>query len=504
MSTNLLNYNRILTVRGYAIKKSALTAAQEEHLLKELNVSPKLPERFAKAVKPFPIYMESATRYYVPRAWGCTTYGPPEVNLLPEGLELPEAIKFKGTPHDYQAEILDKFDAAGRCGLLCVPCGKGKTFMALAAAVRTGRRFMVIVDKEFFLNQWKGEMEAFVSGLRVGILQGRRAEIDPDRYDCLICMLQTLALHDYPDGYFNGYGLAIFDECHKLGAPHFCKALQKVQPRYLLGLSATPVRDDGMTFVFESFLGKPFHWDKVREPDPTVVVRGVYFTTEDAEYKEVPTNWRHEPILARLLSKVVEFEPRTRRILGILTELCVEPARKILVLSERKILLENLEIMLRALAKPPTVGYYVGGMKQEDLDATARDSQVVLATYAMANEGLNIKTLNAVILASPRKKVEQSTGRILRMRPEERSIEPVIVDIIDPHETYRRQWKLRLAYYKKCGYNIQEEGRPARAVVAEIPATAEGCMFVGLGLQAGEEGSEEEVEDAEDAEAEED
>ncbi len=499
MSTNLLNYNRILSIRGYAIKKSALTAVQEERLKEELNVSPKLPERFAKAVKPFPIYMESVTRYYVPRAWGLTAYGPPEVNLLPEGLPLPATIKFKGTPHDYQAEILDKFDAAGRCGLLCVPCGKGKTFMALAAAVRTGRRFMVVVDKEFFLNQWKGEMEAFVDGLRVGILQGKRAEIDPDRYDCLICMLQTLALHEYPEGYFNGYGLAIFDECHKLGAPHFCKALQKVQPRYLLGLSATPVRDDGMTFVFESFLGKPFHWDKVREPDPTVVVRGVHFTTDSAEYKEVPINWRGEPILARLLSKVVEFEPRTRRILGILTEMCIEPKRKILVLSERKILLENLEIMLKALPAPPTVGYYVGGMKQEDLDATAADSQVVLATYAMANEGLNIKTLNAVILASPRKKVEQSTGRILRMRPEERSIEPVIVDIIDPHETYKRQWRVRNSYYKKCGYNIQEEGRPARTTV-EIAANADGCMFVGLGLQEGEgdEVSEEEEEEEDD------
>jgi superfamily II DNA or RNA helicase len=173
--------------------------------------------------------------------------------------------------------------------------------------------------------------------------------------------------------------------------------------------------------------------------------------------------------------------------------MCSEPKRKILVLSERKILLENLEILLGALAKPPTVGYYVGGMKQEDLDATAAHSQVVLATYAMANEGLNIKTLNAVILASPRKKVEQSTGRILRMRPEERSIDPLIVDIIDPHETYKRQWKVRQSYYKQCGYDIQEEGRPTRKV--EIPANAEGCMMVGLGLQDGEEEEEEEEEE---------
>jgi superfamily II DNA or RNA helicase len=500
---------RVLTVRGYAIKKAALNAAQEERLKTELFVSPKLPERFAKAVKPLPIFMESATRYYVPRAWGEAAFGPAQVNLLPEGLPLPPAVRFKGTPHDYQAEILDKFEAAGHNGLLCVPCGKGKTFMALAAAVRAGRRFMVIVDKEFFLNQWKGEMEAFVEGLRVGILQGKKAEVNADKYDCLICMLQTLALHEYPEGFFKEYGLAIFDECHKLGAPHFSKALQKVQPRFLLGLSATPVRDDGMTFVFESYLGKPFHWDKVREADPTVVVRGVHFGAEGAdaaaptfaEFRDVPTNWRGEPILARLLTKVVEYAPRSQKILGILREMCAEPLRKILVLSERKVLLETLELLLGALPSPPTVGYYVGGMKQVDLDETANSCQVVLATYAMANEGLNIKTLNAIILASPRKKVEQSTGRILRMRPEERSIAPLIVDIIDPHDTYKRQWKVRLSYYKKCGYDIQEEGRPARSVKAEPKAVnKEGCMFVGMGLEEAEEEEEEVVEEEEEGE----
>jgi superfamily II DNA or RNA helicase len=510
----LADYDRILTVRGYAIKKASLKAAQEATLKAELFVSPKIPERFAKAAKPFPIFMESATRYYVPRAWGEAAYGSAQVNLLPEGLPLPATVRFKGTPHDYQTEILDKFEAAGKNGLLCVPCGKGKTFMALAAAVRAGRRFMVIVDKEFFLNQWKGEMEAFVEGLRVGILQGNKAEVNPDKYDCLICMLQTLALHEYPEGFFSQYGLAIFDECHKLGAPHFSRALQKVQPRYLLGLSATPVRDDGMTFVFESYLGKPFHWDKVREADPTVVVRGVHFAAAlppgdaaaaaaAADFREVPTNWRGEPVLARLLSKVVEYAPRTRRILDILIEMCQDPRRKILVLSERKILLENLELLLGALSEPPTVGYYVGGMKQVDLDATAANAQVVLATYAMANEGLNIKTLNAIILASPRKKVEQSTGRILRMRPEERSVDPLIVDIIDPHDTYKRQWKVRLSYYKKCGYDIQEEGRPARVVVAEPKAVnKEGCMFVGMGLEDAEE--EEVVEEEEEGEEEED
>ena len=82
------------------------------------------------------------------------------------------------------------------------------------------------------------------------------------------------------------------------------------------------------------------------------------------------------------------------------------------------------------------------------------------------------------------------------MRPEERSIEPLIVDIIDPHETYRRQWRVRLSYYKKCGYDIQEEGRTTHTA-APTKANTEGCMFLGVGVQDDEESVEEEEEDEE-------
>ncbi len=100
------------------------------------------------------------------------------------------------------------------------------------------------------------------------------------------------------------------------------------------------------------------------------------------------------------------------------------------------------------------MSYYVGGMKEEEREAGAQTARVLLASYAMASEAMNIKTLNSVILASPRKKVEQSTGRILRIKPEQRQVAPVIVDIVDVHGVYQGQWKKRHAYYKKCAYKV--------------------------------------------------
>jgi superfamily II DNA or RNA helicase len=457
--------NRILTARGYSIAKDSISEDEQGQIRKLLTVAPKLPERFAGGGGAggaqnlsFPIYMESAARFYLPRHWAIDRYGAPETSIVPEGLPLAPSIKFMGAPYDYQEEIIQKFLDADGQGLLCVPCGKGKTFMALAIAVRLGRRFMVIVDKEFLLNQWRGEMERFVKGLRIGILQGDKCEIDPDKYDCTICMIQTLCGRNYPEGFFKNYGFGIFDECHHLGAAHFSRTLLKVQPRYALGLSATPTREDGLSKVFEAFLGKPVYWEKTREPDPDVIVRSVHYDSDCYDYKEVPVNYRGEPVLAKLLTKLVQWQPRTNLIAKIAIELVNDKRRQLMILSERKGHLESIEAVCKTLMPTVRMGYYIGGMKESDREDSAKYAQIILATYAMASDALNIKTLNAVILASPRKRVEQSTGRILRLRPDERTVMPVIVDIVDAHPCYKRMWYKRYRYYKECKYTIKREG----------------------------------------------
>jgi hypothetical protein len=142
-------------------------------------------------------------------------------------------------------------------------------------------------------------------------------------------------------------------------------------------------------------------------------------------------------------------------------------------------LLHALEDMLKTT--PLRYGYYIGGMKEADLERSATEAQVLLATYSMASDALNIKTLNCVILASPRKNVEQATGRILRQRISERTIDPVIVDVIDVHQVYLGMWKKRAAYYKQCAYKIrhEREGADAEPEVAAntIEAPPVGCLI---------------------------
>ena len=469
--------NKILTAKGYSVLKSSLSAEQITTLTTDLFVKPRVLEKYAKGTTGFAIYMESTSRYYVPKAWGIAQYGPPEATTVKPGLPLPATVTFKGTPYPYQAEIIDTFIQQGGNGLICVPCGRGKTFMALAIAIQLQKRVLIIVDKEFLMNQWKGEIERYISNARVGILQGSKAELDPAAYDITICMIQTVCLHEYKPGTFDDYGFTIFDECHHLGAQHFSGVLKKIQTQNMLGLSATPDRDDGLTKVFEYYLGKPVYQEKTREPDPTVEVKALWYTNDDPAYLSLPTDWRGELVTARLMTQVVTCVHRTAFVLEHLKELVTDPRRNVLVLSERRGHLEELD---RGLPATIVRGYYVGGMKQEVLDRNAETCQVLLATYAMASEAMNIKTLNAMIMASPRKKVEQSTGRILRTTVAHRVVAPIIIDIIDQHETYVRQWYLRQRYYKKCAYSIEHLNKPKTAVSearGKPAAVEENCLI---------------------------
>ena len=499
----------VLTQKGYSIRKAALSPQQTDLILKELNVCPKLNMKFASdkiiAEASFKVYRESPNRWYLPRHWGIEHFGPPDKSNLPLGLELSESAgKFVGNPYQYQEDIIKTFMDAGGNGLICVPCGKGKTFMALAIAARIGRRFLVVVDKEFLMNQWRGEMEALMPGIRVGIIQEDLKQIgdveepeqkDPTisemkvklkelglkvsgtkdvllsrlkaaipgynekvvkekvQYDCSIALIQTLIRRNFTPKDFDNFGFTIFDECHHLGARHFSKDLQRVQTNHMLGLSATPTREDGLSKVFTWFLGKPVYWEKTREPDPSVEVKSILIETDNIEYNTIPTNWRGEPVMAQLLTNILGCKERTEIIVGWVRRLGEEPARRILVLSERIGHLEEIERRLEGSGL--SIAYYIGGMKEEVREAGARDARVLLASYAMASEAMNIKSLNSVILASPRKHVEQSTGRILRTRVSERVVQPMIIDIVDKHMMYKGQWKKRQAYYKQCAYKLE-------------------------------------------------
>ena len=150
-----------------------------------------------------------------------------------------------------------------------------------------------------------------------------------------------------------------------------------------------------------------------------------------------------------MISKLCSYNNRSEFILKVLeTELRNNNEQQIMILAHNKSLITYLHqaIEHRNIA---TVGYYIGGMKEADLKIS-EGKKVIIATYAMASEGLDIKTLTTLIMASPKTDVCQSIGRILRTK----HTSPLVVDIIDKHDIFENQWHKRRQYYMKQKYNI--------------------------------------------------
>ena len=482
----------IMSHRGYAILKSGLSDEESKRLRKTLTVMPKVDPKFSAGIDPFPIYFESESRYYVPRFWGIKNYGEPEGDARGPGKDLRPELSFNKTLRPEQQPIVDAFKAGDYNGLICVPCGYGKTFMAIWLACQLKKRFLVVVHQEFLMEQWRSELEGSIPGIRVGVIQqdkvqtgqmepphltitelkaklkgrglkvgGTRDEllarlrsVEPEvrvDYDCCICMIQTVASRTWAADTFSGFGFAIFDECHHLGAEHFSKALVSIQTKHMLGLSATPERIDGLDDVFLWFLGPIRYQIKVREADDTVEVRIIKFTSADAEYADTPMSYSGDACRPKLCNQLAEYAPRTKAICDEL-EPALKEGRKLLVLSDRRSHLAAFETDFRARGFT-SIGYYVGGMKAAERDESAKE-KIILATFALAAEGMNVRDLNTVALVTPKSRIEQAVGRIFRLKKEERTFAPVIYDVHDTHEVLEGQYRKRLAFYKQCAYRI--------------------------------------------------
>jgi superfamily II DNA or RNA helicase len=132
-------------------------------------------------------------------------------------------------------------------------------------------------------------------------------------------------------------------------------------------------------------------------------------------------------------------------------EILNEEGRKMLILSER---VEHLELLKKRLDEREiaTSGFYVGGMKQSKLDETA-NCQVIFGTFQMASEGLDIKGLNTLVMALPRREIEQTIGRITR--DPNSPVRPLVIDITDDLESFVRQSYVRRKYYRTNGFQIK-------------------------------------------------
>ena len=443
-----MNSNSYIGKKGYTIQKEEFTQTQLQKFRNDMTVKPNGGIPGYTSNIQYPIYRESTHKMYLPRYYGAEECGPCEKNTLSIGT--PIDIAFQGDLFDYQTQIVQKYInhvGSSGGGLLDVEPGKGKTVMGLNIIAKLKTKTLVVVHKSFLLNQWKERKEQFIPQAKVGLIQG--PVLDTSNKDIVIGMLQTLSTKDIPNEIVKEFGLTIYDECHHLSAEVFSNVMIRIHTNYVLGLSGTMTRKDGLTKVFKYFIGPVIHKEKT-DLTTQVLIKAVLFEDPlNDEYNEVETDFKGNPMYSRMITKLCNNENRSAMICNIIQhELQQNNEQQIMILAHNKSLIKYLYEQIEVFE--PSIGYYLGGMKESSLKES-ETKKVIIATYAMASEGLDIKTLTTLCMATPKSDVCQSVGRILRSKHKQ----PLVIDILDSHEIFKRQYGKRKKYYHKKKYCIQ-------------------------------------------------
>ena len=433
-----------LGIKGYTLYKNGLSQTELYNIRNELNVKPYSTHLTSKVS--YPIYRESDTKIYLPRYYGYEKYNKPLNNKLSKGEDID--LKFIGDLYNYQNNIIDKYInhvSTSGGGLLDVEPGKGKTVMALNIISKLNKKTLVIVHKSFLMKQWEERILQFLPNARIGKIQGEI--IDIENKDIVLGMLQSLSVKEYDVSLWKCFGLCIFDECHHLSAEVFCNIMIKNVCNYTLGLSGTMTRKDGLSKVFKWFIGPVIHKEK-SDLTVNVLVKCIYYENQEL-FDNIPLDFRGNPIYSTLISKICGCKDRTDLIISIVKkELLLNKEQQIMILAHNKSLIQELFNGIVLFEK--SIGYYLGGMKDKDLK-NSETKKIIIGTYAMASEGLDIKTLTSLIMATPKSDVCQSVGRILRSKHSK----PLVIDIIDSNSIFQNQFKKREKYYKSKKYSIE-------------------------------------------------
>ena len=377
---------------------------------------------------------------------------PPESESLPrevrvtDGARWPPHVSFEGKldPARRQDEAVAKTLAQMERrmdggAVLSLPCGYGKTVVALALASIIQRKTFILVHTKFLADQWASRIKQFLPKATVYHFSTGTKQGDDRDASISIGLVQSISrLDTYNFG--SQYGLLVVDECHHVPATTLRQSLPRFNARYTLGLSATPHRADNLgKFIYwslgpSSFIIKPSY--------PDVTVLKVAFSMPFAPY--------HDSFEDRIACS----DARNAKICSIIKRMLLDPARRILCLSMRREHARVLHDMLCQDLPPGETRLALGGQDNdfERMDATTR---VIVATFQLCSEGLDIPSLNTLLLTMPKSDLTQVIGRITRGGATNTKTEPLVIDLVDQCEVGKRKFYRRNAVYKALNMCIK-------------------------------------------------
>ena len=394
-------------------------------------------------------FVESDEGMYVPRAFlDFQFYEPSDGD---DGNDLQWQGIEGMTLRDYQAEavsIVKKCVERDGGALLVGGCGTGKTVMGCFLIKQLGRRALVLVHKEFLMEQFKNTLELAFPGIKVGIWQ--KDDMPTGEEDVVISMVQSLGARDYPQELYDGFGLILTDEVHRFSAPQWSEAIGRFGAKYRIGLTATPDRVDGLQTIFMNSIGPIVHKVEGNLLSPHIFP----LQTGRSYNRKSYCTWDGQISTAKLINELAKDDDRSDIIVSYALR-AIRKNRKVIILTDRR---NHVDYMARKCEQELEgtdykVFTYLGGMKKKDRKEAEDNSDILIGTYSMAQEGLDIPRLDTLIFATPKTNVVQAVGRILR--PSEGKQQPVVLDFIDNIGILEGYWKKRRNQYTQEQYVIK-------------------------------------------------
>jgi superfamily II DNA or RNA helicase len=422
--------------------------------------------------EPFVCFNDGGDGYIVPKMYGVnfiTLNNLEFEDRQKDGESVPE-IAFSGSLREPQIEPVAETIRAletKQGGVMSLYCGFGKTTCSLQVSCHFKKKTIILVHTTALLEQWKERIEQFVTNASVGILQ--RDKVDVIGRSHVIALMQSVSRRKYPRELLDSFGLMIVDEAHHVCAAQLSRCVTKVGCKLRLGLSATPVRKDGMTqFLFDSI--GPI-CARVERAYEKVLVDIVSVVSGPSDMVYMTRNGKQSPNIAKMINNLCdidEAEFRTDLVMRTVVNALSED-RHIIVLSDRR---DHLKKMGRMLEENTgvTVGFMIGGIKPVDIPAVSA-RKVIMATYAYCSEGLDIPSLDTCVFATPRSDIVQCCGRILRYHSSKQV--PRVIDFVDDASVFHGQARKRMTYYKKLKANITKLNEDLEEKVVVVEETQE-------------------------------
>ena len=339
-------------------------------------------------------------------------------------------------------------------GVLCAPTAFGKTVVAAVMIARRCVNTLVLVHRTELLKQWQERLQAFlgVGTDVVGAIGGGKAK-PTNKID--IAVMQSLSRHGEVNPLVENYGQVIVDECHHVGAVSFDAILKRTKAKYVLGLTATPIRRDGQPPIIFMQCGPIRHTaaTPAGAPQDLEVMPRSRFARIDLPLEAgIQDVFRH----------LANDQERTDAIAAEI-ECAFAQGRKVLVLTERTDHLDAIHAALAGHGPAPFVLHGRMSKKQRgtliaQLDALPPEApRVLLATGKLVGEGFDHPPLDTMVLAMPiswKGTLQQYAGRLHRNHVGKEDVR--IIDFVDTgHPALLRMWDKRQRGYRAMGYRVE-------------------------------------------------